>query len=44
MVDVPIEVFTFGSDIAHAIASLSLPLFTSGFLLMSTHDWDLLWS
>lgn len=43
MVDVPIEVFTFGFDIGHAITSLPLPLFAVGLLLVSTHDEQLLW-
>jgi hypothetical protein len=34
---IPVEIFTFGFDIAHAITSLPLPLFTSGLLLSCTH-------
>jgi hypothetical protein len=34
---IPVEIFTFGFDIGHAITSLPLPLFTSGLLLSCTH-------
>jgi hypothetical protein len=35
--NIPVEIFTFGFDIGHAITSLPLPLFTSGLLLSCTH-------
>lgn len=35
--NIPVEVFTLGSDISHAIPNLPLPLFTSGLFLSCAH-------